>query len=71
MQSPREISRSLFILGRRLMITSLNVKEKGYHYSIVRDKEFISSKEVLEGKAAKQLRQAGRGKRPNKTRGLT
>ena len=35
--------------------------------SIVRDREFSSSKEVLEDKA-KQLRLAGRGKRPNKAR---
>ena len=34
---------------------------------IVRDREFSSSEEVLEEKA-KQLRLAGRGKRPNKAR---
>ena len=35
--------------------------------SIARDRKFSSSKEVLEDKA-KQLRLAGRGKRPNKAR---
>ena len=35
--------------------------------SIVRDRKFSSSKEVLEDKA-KQLRLAGWGKRPNKAR---
>ena len=35
--------------------------------SIVRDREFSSSEEVLEDKA-KQLRLAGRDKRPNKAR---
>ena len=34
---------------------------------LVRDQEFSSSKQVLEGKA-KQLRLAGQGKRPNKAR---
>ena len=38
--------------------------------SIVKDREFHSSKQVLEGKA-KLLRQAGGGKRPNKARNLT
>ena len=35
--------------------------------TIIRDREFSSSKQVLEGKA-KQLRKAGLGKRPNKAR---
>ena len=44
-----------------------HLRNKGCILSIVRDQEFSSSKEVLEGKA-KQLRLAGRGKRPNKAR---
>ena len=40
---------------------------KGCTLSIVRDEEISSSKVVLEDKA-KQLRLAGRGKRPNKAR---
>ena len=49
------------------MILSLDghLKNKGCTLSIVRDREFSSSKLVLEDKA-KQL--AGRGKRPNKAR---
>ena len=56
----------------RVMIAALdrNLKEKQYSLSIVRDREFHSSKQVLEGKA-KLLRQASRGKRPNKARSLT
>ena len=42
-------------------------KNKGCTLSIVRDREFSLSKEVLEDKA-KQLHLAGCGKRPNKTR---
>ena len=54
------------------MITSLDrhLKNKGYKLSIIRDREFSSSKQVLDGKA-KQLRLAGRGKRPNKARQLS
>lgn len=44
--------------------------EKEYKYSIIRDREFKSSKQVLEGKA-RLLRQQGKGKRPNKARSLT
>ena len=44
-----------------------HLKNKGCTLSIVRDRELSSSKEVLEDKA-KQLRLAGRGKRPNKAR---
>ena len=47
-----------------------NLKDKGYKHSIIRDREFSSSKLVLEGKA-RLLRQDGRGKRPNKARQLT
>ena len=54
------------------MITSLDrhLKNKDYKLSIIRDREFSSSKQVLDGKA-KQLRLAGRGKRPNKARQLS
>ena len=56
----------------RVMIAVLDrhLKDKQYPLSIVKDREFHSSKQVLEGKA-KLLRQAGRGKRPNKARNLT
>ena len=56
----------------KVMITSLDrhLKNKGYKLSIIRDREFSSSKQVLDGKA-KQLRLAGRGKRPNKARQLS
>ena len=51
------------------MISALDrhLKNKGYTFSIVRDRQFNSSKQFLEGKA-RQLRLAGRGKRPNKAR---
>ena len=49
------------------MMASLDRHNKGYTLSIVRVREFSSSKQVLEGKA-KELRLAGRGKRPNKAR---
>ena len=53
----------------KVMKASLDrhLKNKGCTLSIVRDREFSSSEEVLEEKA-KQLRLAGRGKRPNKAR---
>ena len=56
----------------KVMITSLDrhLKNKGYKLSIIRDREFSSSKQVLDGKA-KQLRSAGRGKRPKKGRQLS
>lgn len=56
----------------KVMIAALDrhLKEKFYPLSIVKDREFHSSKQVLEGKA-KLLRLAGRGKRPNKARNLT
>ena len=47
--------------------TYRHLKNKGCTLSIVRDREFSSSKEVLEDKA-KELRLARRGKRPNKAR---
>ena len=54
------------------MIASLerHLKNKSYSLSIVCDREFSSSKQVLDGKA-KQLRLAGRSKRPNKARQLS
>lgn len=56
----------------KVMITSLDrhLKERGYTFSIIRDREFTTSKQVLEGKA-KLLRESGRGKRPNKARQLS
>ena len=56
----------------RVMIAALDrhLNEKGYKFSIIRDREFHSSKQGLEGKA-RQLRQSGMGKRPNKARSLT
>ena len=42
-----------------------NLNNKGYTLFNLRDREFGSSKQVLEGKA-KQLRLAGRGNGPNK-----
>ena len=51
------------------MMASLDrhLKNKGCTLSFVRDREFSSSKEVLEDKA-KHLHLAGRGKHPNKAR---
>ena len=56
----------------RVMVTAIDryLTEKEYKYSIIRDREFKSSKQVLEGKA-RLLRQQGKGKRPNKARSLT
>ena len=53
----------------KVMLTALDrhLKDNGYNASIIRDREFFSSKQVLEGKA-KQLCKAGLGKRPNKAR---
>ena len=53
----------------KVTIASLDrhLKNKEYSLSIVRDREFSSSKQVLEGKA-KQLPFAGHGKRRNKAR---
>ena len=54
------------------MITShdRHLKNKGCSLSILRDREFSSSKQVVEAQP-KQLRLAGRSKRPNKARQLT
>ena len=53
----------------KMMLTALDrhLKDNGYNASIMRGREFSSSKQVVEGKA-KELRKAGLGKRPNKTR---
>ena len=40
-----------------------HLKNKNYPYSIIRNREFYHSKQILEGKA-RQLRENGRGKRP-------
>ena len=56
----------------RVMATAVDryLPEKEYKYSIIRDREFKSSKQVLEGKA-RLLRQQGKGERPNNARSLT
>ena len=46
------------------------LKSKSYAKSIIRDREFINSRKVLEGKARK-LREQGKGKRPNRSKRLT
>lgn len=46
------------------------LKEHDYPKSIIKDREFLSSQKVLEGKARK-LRLAGKGKLPNRARSLT
>ena len=47
-----------------------HLKEKGYSLSIIKDREFLSSRKVLEGKACK-LQNEGKGKLPNKSQSLT
>ena len=47
-----------------------HLKSKLYPKSIIKDREFLSSRKVLEGKARK-LREEGRGKRPNRSKSLT
>ena len=42
-----------------------HLNEKGYKFSIIRDREFYSSKKVFDGKA-RLPRQSRMGKRPNK-----
>ena len=56
----------------RVMIAALDrhLKENGYKQSIIRDREFFTSKQVLEGKA-RRLREEGKGKRQNKARRLS
>ena len=54
------------------MLAALNryLKEHGYKYSIIRNREFHQLKLVLEGKVG-CLRQQGKGKRPNAANALT
>ena len=47
-----------------------HLKSKLYPKSIIKDREFFSSRKVLEGKARK-LREGGRGKPPNRSKSLT
>ena len=47
-----------------------HLKEKGYSFSIIKDREFFNSRKVIEGEARK-LRNEGKGKLPNKSRSLT
>ena len=56
----------------RVMVTAIDryLAEKEYKHSTIRDREFKSSKQVLEGKA-RLLPQQGKGKRSNKARSLT
>ena len=53
----------------RVMIAApdRHLNEKGYKFFIIRDREFHSSKQVLEGKA-RRFRQSGMDKRLNKAR---
>ena len=46
------------------------LKSKLYPKSIIKGREFLSSRKVLEGKARK-LGEEGRGKRPNRSKSLT
>ena len=56
----------------RVMMTAIDryLTEKEYKHSIIRDREFKSSKQVL-GRKARLLRQQGKGNRLNKARSLT
>ena len=54
----------------RLAALDRHSSEQGYKFTIMRDSEFHSSKQVLEGKA-RQFRQFGKGKHPNKPLRLT
>jgi hypothetical protein len=56
----------------RVMIAAIDryLKEHGYKHSIIRDREFCTSNQVLEGKA-RRLREEGKGKRQNKARSLS
>ena len=56
----------------RVMIASLDrhLKEAGSNMSIAKDREFVNSRKVLEGKA-RFLREQGYGKRPRASKALT
>ena len=45
------------------------LKENNYHVSIIRDRVFSTPRAVLEGKC-QNLREHGKGKRPNKSNSL-
>lgn len=47
-----------------------HLKSKLYPKSIIKDREFLCSRKVLQGEARK-LREEGRGKRPNRSKRLT
>ena len=55
----------------KVMLAALDrhLKDKGFPLSIISGREFASSKNVLEGKA-RQLREAGMGKKPIKAESL-
>ena len=46
------------------------LRSKAYPKSIIRDRESLNSRKILEGKA-KKMREQGKGKRPNRSRSLT
>ena len=56
----------------KVMMASLDryLREHNYPYSIIKDRQFQQSKQVLERKA-KLLREDGKGKRPNAAKALT
>ncbi|XP_074606416.1 uncharacterized protein LOC141859448 [Acropora palmata] len=56
----------------RVMQASLEryLKSKAYPKSIIRDREFLNSRKVLDGKARKLL-EVGKGKCPNRSKSLT
>ena len=47
------------------------LKSKLYPKSVIKDREFLSSSKVLEGKARKLREEGPRGKRPNRSKSLT
>ena len=47
------------------------LKDNGYEISILRDREFRKSQDILNAKAINFLRQQGKGKRPNKAQAMT
>ena len=56
----------------RVMLASLDrhLKEAGSNISIAKEREFVDSRKVLEGKA-RYLREQGYGKRPHASKALT
>ena len=57
-------------LGVMQAALARHLKSKLHPKSIIKDREFLSSRKVLEGKARK-LREEGRGKCPNQSKSLT